>query len=102
MARQYRSCRSIGRLQPISRLRQRFYQLQIVNGDVSNDTLWVDDEQTSQGDTFFFDQDTIVSGQRVVGVSQQWNVDWAQTTFLSWDIGPCQKGVFGVSGGERT
>ena len=49
---------------------------QVVDGNVSNDTLWIDDEQTSQSNTFVFDQDTVVSGQLVVSVSQQWDVNW--------------------------
>lgn len=41
---------------------------QVVDGNVSDDSLRVDDEQASQSDTFFLDEDTVVAGQGVVGV----------------------------------
>ena len=74
---------------------------QVVDGDLSQDTLWIDQEDTSEGNTFFFEQDTVVLGQGVVGVGQQWDVDWTQTTVLSGNVGPGQERVFRVGGSKQ-
>lgn len=74
---------------------------QVVDGDLSQGSLRVNQEDTSQGNTLLLDQDTVVLGQGVVGVSNQWNVDWAQATVLSGDVGPGQQGVLGVGGGKQ-
>lgn len=69
---------------------------QVVDSDLSQDTIGVNQKDSSQGDTSVFNQNTVVLGQRVVGVSQQWDVDRTQATVLSGDIGPGQQRVFRV------
>lgn len=74
---------------------------QVVDGDLSQGALGVDQEDTSEGNAFFFDQHTVVLRQRVVGVGDQGDVDGAQATVLSGDVGPGQQRVFRVGRGEQ-
>lgn len=74
---------------------------QVVDGDLSQSTLWIDQEDTSESDAFVLDQNTVVLGKRVVSVSNKRDVQWAQATVGSGDVGPGQQGVLGVGGGEQ-
>lgn len=74
---------------------------QIVDGDLSDGSLGVNDEDTSESNTGLGDQHTVVLGQGVVGVSEERDVDGAKTTVLSGNVGPGEERVLGVGGGKE-
>lgn len=66
----------------------------VVDGDVSEDTLVGDDEQSTVGVAFFFDQDSVVLGDLLGEVRKEWESQVAsETTLLLWCVGPSQVGV---------
>lgn len=74
---------------------------EIVDGDLSDNALGVNDEDTSESDTGLGDENTVVLGQGVVGVSKQGDVDGTKTTILSGNVGPGKQRVLGVGGGKE-
>ena len=53
-------------------------------------TFTINDEKSSKTVTVVLQVDTVVFGDLVGDVSQKGNVEGTQSTFLSWDICPCQ------------
>ena len=53
-------------------------------------TFIINDEKSSKTVTVVLQVDPIVFGDLVGDVSQKGNVKGTQSTFLSWDICPCQ------------
>lgn len=66
----------------------------VVDGDVSDDTLVGDDEQTTVGVASLFDQDSVVLGDLLGKVRKEWERQVSsETTVLLWCVGPGQVGV---------
>lgn len=63
---------------------------------LSDDTVGVDDKQSTQRNTLLFNQDTIVLAQLVILVAQQWNVYLAQSAVSPARICPRQQTVFAI------
>ena len=53
-------------------------------------TFIINDEKSSKTVTVVLQIDPVVFGDLVGDVSQKRNVEGTQSTFLSWDICPCQ------------
>lgn len=66
---------------------------------IPQDTLGVNDEETTQGDTLFFDQDAVISGDLHITVCKKRQLKiGTETTLLARLVGPCKMGVFRVGG----
>lgn len=73
----------------------------VVDGDLANNSLGVNEEDTSKGNALLLNKDTVVSGESVVGVGNKGNVNLAKTTLLSGDVGPGKERELRVGRGEK-
>ncbi|KUI58888.1 hypothetical protein VP1G_11002 [Cytospora mali] len=72
---------------------------EVVDGDLAEDSLGVDDEETTQGDTLLLDQDTVVAGDLEVLVGNQRQLQVVtETTLLAGAFTPGQVGEVAVGG----
>jgi hypothetical protein len=71
----------------------------IVDGDLAEDTLGVDDEETAESDTLVLDQDTVVTGDLggLVGDEGELQVG-TETTLLAGLLNPGKMSEVGVGG----
>lgn len=72
---------------------------QVIHGDVSQDSLFGNDEQATSGDASiraFFDQDTIISRDFLGDVGNQWDFHGAETAILARSLDPLEVGELGV------
>lgn len=74
---------------------------EIVDGDLSDNALGVNDEETTESNAILLNEDAVVLGEGVVGVSDEGNLNLAETAVLAGDIGPGKEGVLRVGGGEE-
>lgn len=63
---------------------------QIVYGDLTQFLIAIDDEQATEWNARLLIQHAVVTGDLLRFVSQQWNIQTAQTTLLAWRIDPGQ------------
>jgi hypothetical protein len=61
---------------------------EIVDGDLTNSTLGINDEKTTESDTSFFDKNTIVLGNRLGLISEKRDVHFTETTLLTRSVDP--------------
>lgn len=65
---------------------------QVVDGDLTQDTLVVDDEETSKGNSIRLTVHSVCPGNFGVLVGQEWNFHLSKSTLFAGQIGPCQVG----------
>lgn len=71
----------------------------VIDGDLSQDALVVNDEQTPVGDALVLLQDTVICGDGAPCVRYQGDLHGTQTALLTWCVGPCEMGVVRVNRG---
>lgn len=71
----------------------------VVDGDVSQDTLIIDDVSGSEGDVFLGDEASISLGDALVNVSNKGDFHITETTFASGLLAPFHMGELRVNGG---
>jgi len=71
---------------------------QVVDGRVLEDVLLVEEEETSESDTFFFDEDTVVTSDILGDVSEEGNLEVVDTALLAGGLAPGLVGEDGVDG----
>lgn len=64
---------------------------------LADGSLRVNDEQATEGNTFLFDQNTIIFRQLVVLITIEGNVDASETTVFARGRGPREKAAGEVS-----
>lgn len=71
---------------------------QVVDGDLAEHTLGVDQEKTTEGNTFVRQENTVVRGDLVALVLEQGKLEVrAETARLSGKVGPGKVGEFRVA-----
>ena len=68
--------------------------------NLPNSTLRVDDEKTTESNTFLLDEDTIISGDLLGLIGQDRDLHLTETTLLARLVNPGQVRELGVSGGS--
>lgn len=68
----------------------------VVDGDGLDNSLGIDDEDTTKSDTLLLDEDTVVTAQTVVGVSHEGKRHLAETTLIGGSVVPGQQAELGV------
>ena len=71
---------------------------QVVDGGVLEDVLFIKEEETSESDTFFFDEDTVVTGDVLGDISEEGNLEVLDTTLLAGEFTPGLVGEDGIDG----
>lgn len=72
---------------------------QVVDGDLAEDTLGVNDEQSTERNTLFLDEDTIISGDLLVAIGNEGKLEIrAEASLLAGLCCPGQMRVDGISG----
>jgi len=71
----------------------------VVDGDVSQDTLIIDDVSGSEGDVLLGDEASVGLGDALVDVSKEGDVHITETSFISGFLAPFHMGELGVNGG---
>lgn len=66
----------------------------IVDSNLTNGTLGVNDEETTESDTSFFNENTIVLGNGLGLISQERNVHLTKTTLLTGSVNPSKMREF--------
>jgi hypothetical protein len=67
---------------------------EIVDGDLTDGTLGIDDEETAESDTSFFNEDTIFSGNALGLIGKDRNVHFTKTTLLTRGVNPSKMREF--------
>lgn len=70
----------------------------VVDGKVSEDTLIIDDVGGSEGDTFAGDEAAIRSRDILSDISNEGDLHFTKTSFISGLLAPFHMGEFGVNG----
>lgn len=71
---------------------------QIVNGDLTNDLLGVDDEQTTVSNSLILLQDTVIGGNLLGEVSNDGDLHLSQTTLVAGGVDPGEVRELRVAG----
>jgi len=72
----------------------------VVHGDVANDTLVADDEETTESVSSFLEHNSVVAGDVASEIREEGDVELAsQTTFLARSVDPSKMGKVRVDGG---
>ena len=61
---------------------------EIIHCNLSEDSLAIDDEETSETVTIVLQIDSVILGDLVGQITQDWNAQFAETTFATWNVGP--------------
>jgi hypothetical protein len=69
---------------------------------VPQDTLRVDDEKSTEGDTTLLDEDAVISGDFHVTVCKERQPEiWTEATLLTGLVSPRKVGILGVGGHSK-
>lgn len=66
---------------------------QVVDGDLTDVLGWVDDEETTEGNTNILEENTVLLAEGVVLVGDEWEVDVSETSILAGSTGPGEETV---------
>ena len=69
---------------------------QVVDGDLTQILFIIDNKQSTKWYASTLQINTIILGNFGILISQKWNLQRTETTFLSWSVNPCQMGVMGI------